>query len=39
MAVGADSTERGLEPELWPFTRQNFSDLQAKSVRDSSVAC
>lgn len=39
MPMGTHSTERVLEPELWPFTRQNFSTLQAKSVRDSSVAC
>lgn len=39
MPMGTHSTERALEPELWPFTRHNFSALQAKSVRDSSVAC
>lgn len=39
MPIGTFSTERGLEPELCLFTRQNFSALKAKSVRDSSVAC
>lgn len=39
MALGLHSTGTGLEPEPWPFARQNFSALQPKSVRDSSVAC